>query len=370
MAEVTVTRATLRRKIARQLMYRFPQYVGDSSTFSGTPTTTAMADPVLVQGADFWNQSWVYDVANDESRIATDFGGGTLTTQAFSTAPSAGATYEIHDYWNAGAIHQAINRAIEDGWPAFFDQVTDETLILEEDKLAYTISSLSSAPWLVLQMWVEKNTSVLRGEVESSTSTTLTDTGAGFTSVDSNWRVSIYAGTGSGDLRTGSSGTADTVTVTSAWSSNPDTTSKYAAWDTSNQIVDWRRVYAVRFDQKEFPNIMYLTRRYPVLYGLRMRLIYLAKPAQLSADSDTTVVPEEFIIAKACSILHDMAVNDNRVDRQRHASLAEYYDQLARDYMQRRAFQMPASTLWQERDEASLWRETDLADPLGWEYGE
>lgn len=347
---------------------RFSRRMGDSRTIGSVVSTTKVTDAGLAQSADYWNQAWFYWGATPDVRLITDFGGGSLTLEYALAGMSAGETYEIHDFWNANDIHDAINRAIEDSWRAFPDVIVDESLIHQEDILELDLSSLSTAPWILHQIWSEINTSVIRGTADSGASTTLTDSSEDFSGVDSDWRVSIYEGTGKGQLRTVSSGTSGGVlTVSSAWTTNPDSTSKYALWDTGEQQTDWRRIPAARLDQLEFPGTLWLTQRYPALYGERIRLIYSAKPSALTTDASTTVVPSEYIIYKACSILHDQAVNSNRVDRQRHASLAEYYENLARDYVERHARQTPANTLWTESDGSGYFRTVDSADPLGWE---
>lgn len=66
------------------------------------------------------------------------------------------------------------------------------------------------------------------GNVTSSTTTTLTDNSKAWTVNE--WQdryLGISAGTGSGQKRTIASNTANTLTVTEAWTTNPDATSKY-----------------------------------------------------------------------------------------------------------------------------------------------
>jgi len=71
----------------------------------------------------------------------------------------------------------------------------------------------------------------VRGTATSATSTTLTDTGATFdTQGDGlkNRKVHILSGTGEGQSRVISSNTATALTVSTAWTTTPDTTSVYA----------------------------------------------------------------------------------------------------------------------------------------------
>ncbi|MFN7596133.1 MAG: hypothetical protein ACK5PT_05170, partial [Cereibacter sp.] len=67
------------------------------------------------------------------------------------------------------------------------------------------------------------------GTATSATSTTLAQTGKTWTA--SQWinsQVRITAGTGAGQIRTISANTADTLTVSAAWTITPDATSQYA----------------------------------------------------------------------------------------------------------------------------------------------
>lgn len=66
------------------------------------------------------------------------------------------------------------------------------------------------------------------GTAEAGTSTTLQDTGKAWNVNDyQNYVVNIYSGTGSGQQRIISSNTADTLTISPNWDTNPDNTSVY-----------------------------------------------------------------------------------------------------------------------------------------------
>jgi hypothetical protein len=87
------------------------------------------------------------------------------------------------------------------------------------------------------------------GTAESGTSTTLTDLQKTW-SIDEwqNHYLGISAGTGSGQKRTISSNTTNTLTIASAWDTNPDATSKYVisthdAWVVSGAPLGDESVY-------------------------------------------------------------------------------------------------------------------------------
>ena len=136
--------------------------------------------------------------------------------------------------------------------------------------------------------------------------------------IDTSWRISIYEGTGKGQIRTYSSNVGNQVTVSSAWTTNPDSTSKYAVWDAAEEHYAWEPVYAVSQDAKEFPDAIRFKSRFTSSYGMRIRLEYLAYPVALTADADTTGVPKEYLVPKVCSILHGQRLSSTRADRDMH----------------------------------------------------
>lgn len=69
-------------------------------------------------------------------------------------------------------------------------------------------------------------TAAIRGSVTSATGTTLTDSGASFTSAAVGSPVAIIAGTGKGQIRTITAQTSTQLTV-ATWTTTPDTTSVY-----------------------------------------------------------------------------------------------------------------------------------------------
>src|SRR3990167_8247644 len=267
MAEPTKTRAQLRRDISRALRMEFNRRRGDSGTLT-TDSASVPADTKLAQGLDFWNGSYIFiaggaTAALGEVRRITDFGAsGVMTLEyALSAAPGLVA-YEIHTLFNADDIHTAINKAIEAGWRHWPDVTVDETLVIEQDKLEYALTGLSKLPFVVAKLWREVANSVIRGTATAGGASTLTDTAliGGLGSVTSSWKLGIYAGTGKGQVRSVSSVVDATgvITNTAVWTTNPDTTSKYALGAPTVQREQWVPIVAARFDAKETPSTLYL----------------------------------------------------------------------------------------------------------------
>ena len=183
------------------------------------------------------------------------------------------------------------------------------------------MSGLATAPWFIREIEIERASS-LKGIADSSTNDTLVDAVSDFSNVAAGWLISIYDGTGRGQLRTILSVSGTTITISENWTTNPDTTSKFAVWDPNDQDVKWYQLFAASFNTSEYPSTLYLTQKYPALHGMRIRLKYLALPGELSADDDTTVVPGAYIIPKVASILYGRRMSDSRVDRQKNQTLA------------------------------------------------
>lgn len=365
-----VSRAELRRAICRELqMPFFRRFKNGYSTVAASPapTTTTHADNSLTQDYEFWNEQWWYSTTNDEVRLVTNFDAATnkLQLEYAATLPVSGDIYELHSIWNAYEIHAAINRAIEDAYPTFFDVVTDESLVLKEDTLEYSLSSFTYTPWIIAKVWVENPTSIMRGTASSATSTSLTDSSGNFAKVTTAWKLSIYDGTGAGQIRSVTSVTGTTQINVAAWTTTPDTTSKYALWDASEQRNDWTRLQTVRFNAKENPTKLYIPSTLSAHYGLRLRVEYISQPVTLTTEASVTTVPKEFIIHRALFFMFNQKVNDNRADRSRYEALAQRHYEQSELYKQSHAFNMPDLTVWTPQILNRFGVGTD-GDPFGW----
>jgi len=380
MASPTTTRATLRRAICSELGMDFFRRYGSTGylTCDAGSTASKVVDSDLTQPQDFWKNQWMYfsgDSATPASAVVgqvrnitafSNVDNACILDRALSTAPVTTVQYEIHDIWNATEIHNAINRAIRDAIPNFFQIVNDETLVHKEDTLEYDISSLTYRPWIVGEVYIERPYASQTGEVSSSDATSLTDSGQDFSSLTTNYLVSIYDGTGAGQLRSVSSGDANgKINITSAWTTNPDTTSKYRTWDPTDQRDEWYRVTSASFDQAEYPNEMRITNPYERLRGARIRLIYATDPLELSSDSDTTVVPQEFVLYKAIAYLAGSRTWGRTGDRDKYAVLEQTMNQKAEMFREKMAFRMN-TTLWQEYDVGNPGMRDLDGNPLGW----
>ncbi len=376
MAEPTSTLASLRPVIGRRLGMPFFKLFTTTSILTGTPTAEILYDSALTQPDHYWEGSYVYLVSGtykSSVREVISFQAKTdamILDRVHGGAPAPADTYELHTGWTGFELNDAINAAIDSSFPAFFDVTSDETTCACEDTLEYSLAGLAITPWKMLTIWVEQPTNAVTGLVATADATHVTlastDTCADMETFPTNYTVNIYDGKGKGQVRTPSAYNNTTKQVTvAAWTTTPDTTSKYKYYDKTAQLQDWQRLFPVRFDQKDWPSKMYFTSRYSDLWGNRFRLQYLNKPLALALEDSTTVVPSEYIILKALSLLYANRSNVNRFDRSRFGQMAQQFAQEAEKYKREHMWSPPPASFWADHEAGGRYPPTD-GDPMGW----
>ena len=357
------------------MRYNTPAYV--IGTSEGAAGGTTFISTKLTQPNDFWNGSWIYmvdDISDGPNtgavRLISDFANstGTLTfLEGFPAVTTAEDQIEIHAPWNALQMHDAINDAIDDGFPEFFDTVVDETTIIQEDTLEYSLPT-TTTPYYVLAMWLEQAEDKVRGTASvdpSGSVTQLIDTSKSWDADEWNdMTVAIYDGTGAGQYAViTDTSPPDTLRI-AAWlgtgTSSPDATSKYVIKDTPTEQYDWYRITAARFDQTYWPTKVYLTSNYSSALGRALRVQYIAKPASVTTEAGTTIVPSGFVVAKSQALLHGMRVADSRSDQDRHRYMHQFWESRAEAYKLQNKWRMPKGTLWIEDETAG--------DPVSSDY--
>jgi hypothetical protein len=297
-------------------------------------------------------------------------------------------SFELHTGWNAYTLHDAISRAIDSSFPHFFQVTSETSFIVQEDRLEYDLTVgtnttyggdgyVTYSPYMMLLVEFERPDNMQTGTCGTAGAvTTIYCTNADLSDVVSNptnYLVSIYDGTGRGQYRrvVSANNTTKLVTISSGstnWGTAPDTTSKFALWSPTDETYAWKRTFAVRFDKKDWPSKFWLPGTNSSLYGIRMRIRYVHKPAALTSETDTTVVPPEFIIPKALSYLYDERMTNNKFDRQRYDSESTKYKEAAEEYAQFYGWQMPHGTPWMDHDIRNLsgYIADPAGDPLNW----
>src|SRR3990167_6446349 len=151
-SEPLTSRVTLRREIARDLgmpfFRRFPSgiTVQDSATsgLSSGSDSAGIRDSRLNQPREYWKNTWIYDPVQAEQRKVIDFirdAKKLLVEFPLTVAPTTATAIEIFSIHTPEEIHLAINDAITDAFPAFYDVVTYENMVVEEDKLEYELAT-------------------------------------------------------------------------------------------------------------------------------------------------------------------------------------------------------------------------------------
>ena len=403
MAEPTCSRETLRRSICRKARMEFyRRYPAGSVPVTAGAGSDADVNSVnviyssyLTQKDAFWNNQYVFIVdtagAAQERRIAAfDARRKGLTVEwPLSSAASSsdetvdGDSLEITSIWSPTEIHDAINDAIQEGYKHYPDIITDNNLIVQEDKLVYDLSGLATQPHVILKIWIEQTNNGFIGGISDTNDSdggaiattqlrdtnadlsALSDTTTGYASSD--WLVSIYNGPGMGEHSEVFSVDTATciITASSAFSASLSTTSKYRVWNPKEETDVWYRWTGVRFDANEEPSEMYFKSDLDKCQGLRIKLEYVAQCATLTADSDETQVPKRYILNKSLAYLHDAAMHDNRASRQDHATLAQAHDDLAEQYAAKHPRRWPSGTIWTWED-ADNNLSYEESNPMSW----
>lgn len=376
MAEPTVDRVTLRRTIGLQMGMRFYRYQ-QQRALTGRAGNVLYDTGFLMQPDDYWNRSWCYMVDGaslGDARMIIDSIEAERSMQlefAPSGATASGDKYELLDYYSPQTVHEAINAAIRDGWPAFFSTLEDTQFCLGRDRMEVDISGLNA--WLVAQVWIERPSAISRYDVSAGTTTQCTlNTTDDLSAVNTDWVITFYDGKGRGHARQIAtfSNVTKIATWTTALATAPDATSKVSLFNASDKDIDWYPAHATSFDRKAWPNKMRFKAPYDeYLPGNRLRIVYTTLPAELTTDASTCVIPREFLIARARAYLYDWHKDDTRVDRQRFDQNFNEQMQIAELLRKSKAFAPPDDLFWTEGDPAlqhGMYMDP-MGDPLGWQ---
>jgi hypothetical protein len=368
MSETTVTLQGLRRSICRELRMPFFRKMGNFAEVDTGSTTTKIIDAKLLQRNEYWKNHWFYLVSTQETSLIESFNRpetALLLERALAGAPASGTDYEIHSIWSADEIHAAINRAIKSSRQAFFNSVVDDTtLCLVEDVLEYYIGGLTVVPWIVNKVYIEYPSNAQRGlAVAAGVASITLPSDIDLTDATTTYRITIYGGKGAGQVRQYSTRTGQVVSITQSWTTVPDTTSKFAIFDPTKS--GWYPAHNIHFDAPEYPDDLRFTNRNPSFYGGRIRIEYVGVSSLLTAETDTTIVPEEYLINKVCSILHGQVLNGTKADKESHYAEFKRYQDEADSYMVRNAPHQPATHI-RNPDAHIDFFYRDTADPLAW----
>lgn len=305
---MATARSAIRHSIGHRLRQPFFTRLGsaaESAAADSGSTTTLVDANLLLQEDDFWNGHFVYRTDSDEVRFISDFDQGTNTVTILEPLANAFGSSDSYEIWSTISPHEvneAINVALRNAWPWFFRRESEEVVVQADSGDGYTLSDvLTYTPYKVLAVEMEDLVSSVTGQVTSGgTSTQLIDSNAAFTSADVGKSVRIYEGTGVGDIRTVSTVDSTTqITVSSAFSSTLDTTSKYRLVDADANERGFRTQISWYLDKKENPTTLRFTGHPYSLEGYVFLVRYEAQFSALSTDAATTNCPLEFVELRA-----------------------------------------------------------------------
>jgi hypothetical protein len=114
---------------------------------------------------------------------------------------------------------------------------------------------------------------------------------------------------------------------------------------------------------KEFPDLLYFSRRPIDFYGMRIRLEYASLPRELSLEADVTYIPTSYLLPAAVAILHGHKIGDNRADRDLHFGEAKRYKELAENFLVRNAPHRPDMAMLKQ---TANYYQPDNQNPLNW----
>lgn len=339
--------STARSAIEDAIEYALDRQLSTGGTATSGTTLTVVDTGRPSSGEDF-THFWIHiDTTTDslapqsEEREVSVYTASSQTFTvpiAFTVAPASGDTYSVRRALSKKHIDDAINFAIERGNAYWVDVQTDETIRIIDETLEYTLPTGCKQ---VYQAWLRSCDSDDSGTATAGASTTLTDSGKDWdTNEHASKELVIWKGTGASQYRTISSNTATVLTVSVAWTTNPDTTSEYYIKDVT-EAPGWTRLYACQIDIAggEIRFASQLTE------GEALRIIYHKDYSALTTDALTTNMPVTYIVYAALAHLYTSLVAQR--DRREEAGwLVGFYQAEADKYASTHKQITPTGTMW------------------------
>lgn len=363
---------------------RITDFVASSDTLTVFPAfTAATAANDTYEIREVFSYGQYKKAVNHSIRMASEWWPYITTTYPIAAAAETGTdtssdARSISDSSQSWTDDEHIGRQvfIYDGtgqgqWRFIIDNDTDTLVVPEWDTTPDTTSKFviekTGAAHIVIcssqvdyplpggcthiyEAWIELPDVEESGTATAATTTTLTDSGQSWTADEHIGRyIVIYDGTGRGQTRLITDNTTTAVTV-GTWSITPDTTSKYKikeptelTSDVYEQSQPWSRIYNAYID------IAGGFIRLPGQHteGAWVRLKYETAPSELTATSDVTDVPEEYILLEGEAWLWRRKIGKVDNARARYEIARREAEGYAVTHRRRR----PYGTLWQWDDE-------------------
>lgn len=329
-----------------------------SLTATGGSTTTIVG-PARSEPDDRFVDHWAYidtdaggasAAPEGEERRVTDYVNSTDTITveyAFTAAVANGDVYSLRKIHPRSRYVRAINYALESATGLYEDLQYSEQRCVRSNRLEETLANLTAATCRhIYKIWVTTYDVLTDSTATAGAAGTLTDTAQSWATsgADSpgaqSMYVTIYNGTGAGQVRTVSSNTSTVLTVSSNWTTNPSTDSEYKVLRAERDKVPVRVVNAyIDWGNRE------------VLFGWQpeegqiYRVEWGREPVALSAAADTTSVPRHFVMLKAQEFLWERLIGKGAYPNA--ADAAERFRAKAQVYALENPQVKPADTLFE-----------------------
>lgn len=347
---MTITLQNLRRSIGRRSQQRFFADWGTYGEATGGTTTTLVDSNKLGAYADnALKGSYVYFPATQVTRriTASDQSSTNITWVGAVTTVVSGDDYEIWHSFTPTAVHDAINQALRDAWPFLFDYVEDFLVLQNSIGTGYSLTSLTRTPRYLASVYMETLAPSYAGQVTTVVAQNrLKDTNNTFTSDDVGKQIRIYDGTSQGDIRTISSLVdSNTVEVSVNFTSTLATDSKYRMVDVNAETHGYKFITEWSVDKFSNPTKLRIG-GHPFGYeGYTLRLLYESEYTALSAEADTTTVPQEYVELNALAHLYAIKLSSAPVSELKNwSTLYELMSNAAAQFAAKNRFQHLSST--------------------------
>jgi hypothetical protein len=365
---MSITRKELRRNIAvrtQQPFFRTMDAATGDVTSTGGTTLTVIDTANLKQVDDYWNGDFVYAPVADEVRQISDFDNATSTATFLEAATTMnGVVYEIWSQWTPHEVHAAINQAIRDAWPFFFDGKQGYIVLQAGQGTKYTLANvLTDETTGVLETVMPRFINTAEMEVLASSIKGTADAGGGndelvdattdfaAKGVNDEWEVRIYDGTGAGQRRVVSSVATTTITVGANWATNPDATSKYNVVKVGDETHGYKFQRAWSVDRVDNPLEFRLGSHSYGYEGHVIRLKYETEYQPLTADTSTTECPQEYLELAALARLYLIKMtNISATEVKNWEGAQKAFAEAAQQYADKNRFQHHSTSYLDDQD--------------------
>lgn len=332
----------------------FRKWGKSAGTGSASGTTTTLIDTArLLEEDDYWNGSFIYFPSTNELREISDFDQGTSTVTwlgALASATGNTTGYEIWSTFTPIEVHAALDNALQEAWPFFFDVSSNEEMCVEDEHgLLYTLPTTDTIKRL-LQVYLMYYESDYSGAVTTKgTTTQVIDSSAAFTSADEVGRwVCVYrdGDTANGDVRQIDSVTdANTLVVSSAFTEALPVGTDYIIVNKESTSNDQVLLQNWIVDVADNPTKLWLSDHPSGCEGYLFRLVYEKEYSSLSAEASTTNAPLEYLYHKSMAYLYALKLaSAPAVEQPVWESLWKLEERKMEQYIKSRAFRhLPAT---------------------------